>query len=161
MCWLCNRKGQLASICRTGPKTPQKSHMKAATTNESEDHSDPSIASVYLAVTYWAQTLVPVKINNLKTKALLENGSEKSFITTSFLRANNLLIDKSLQVFVVLSNKSKLALKVSFTGELCINDRCNSQIPRSRPSSRSLHRRTFSPNKNLWRSPSRKRHKIL
>ena len=126
-CSRCQIKGHWASACMRKPDARPK--LAAAATSlsaKSSDSEDCSDTTIMAALGSTRRGLIKVTIDEHRTEALVDTGSDSSFVTLGFLlerglRYSNNKSSKSVH----LADKSSLQILGTYEGDLCINSTAN------------------------------------
>jgi len=112
-CRNCQKSGHWASVCRAKRRMTTAT---AATRGVSGD-DDLSIASILAAIER-ASSIIQVRLNGITTQALLDTGSEKSFVTEKFLEDNRVEFNRSNRSNVCLADNSRLPVSGTCKGHI-------------------------------------------
>jgi len=119
ICNNCSRRGHWATVCLSKPSRksndkiiPQTKGavLQDRTRTHGENSDDENCASVFqLAATGEENRLIPVKVNDQNVQALLDTGSDKTFLSKDL--ANSLLIRcKLVRRSILLADNSRLQI---------------------------------------------------
>ena len=100
-CSKCSKKGHFARVCRSNPGNTYTTSSSAAmeqTSTSSDTYfggRTPTLASVVAATHKFSKSIVEFQINGIEVKALIDSGSEESFIHPSIVDKASLRVTES------------------------------------------------------------------
>ena len=124
-CSKCHKKNHWAKVCRSS-SWRASSNAKSAAVNDNhsdDDDEDTQLSSILSAATDSPSPgLVNVRFNDHPIKALIDTGSDNTFIKQSFLYAHKITYDQNYSRCITLANQSQFHVVGKLTATIISND---------------------------------------
>ena len=118
-CNKCEKKGHWGSVCLN---ERFKRRNKSAAALEDTSEPDPTISTILAAIDD-SKGLIDTCISNIQTKALIDTGSDLSFINLDFARQHDIPFSKVSNKSITLADKSTCKVSGQFQGTITILDK--------------------------------------